>query len=250
MSETMTASATPADVDVRSTFLHLPILPQHPRLRFVDGAPDGTEGDTPPDDETPPADDETPPEDPPEDGADALGDAGKKALDAMKAQRNAERLKAKTAQTELDRIKAELALKDKPAEEQALEQARAEARTDAVKAANVRILKSELKAAATGKLADPTDAALYINLDDFDVNDDGDVDSDALNEAITDLIARKPHLAATKQNRFTGDADQGSKGKDSKPAQLSHDDVRRMNPEQIETAKAAGQLDRLLGLIK
>jgi len=185
-----------------------------------------------------------------DEGQEALGDPGKRALDAMKAQRNAERQKARDAQKELDRIKAELALKDKPADEQALETARQEARTEATKAANARILKSELKAAATGKLADPTDAALYINLDDFDVNDDGDVDSDALNEAITDLLTRKPHLAAQRPNRFDGSADQGAKGKESKATQLSHDDVKRMTPEQIETAKAAGQLDRLLGLIK
>jgi len=181
---------------------------------------------------------------------DALGDAGKQALDRMKAQRNAERLKARTAQQELDRLKAELALKDKPADEQAIEAAKNEARAEAVKAANARILKSELKAAATGKLADPTDAALYINLDDFEVGEDGEVDSDALNEAITDLIARKPHLAAQKPNRFDGDADQGVKGKESKPQQLSRDDLKRMTDEQIETAKAAGQLDRLLGLNK
>lgn len=183
-------------------------------------------------------------------GQDALGDAGKKALDAMKAQRNAERTRAREAQRELDRIKAELALKDKPADEQALEQARSEARAEALSAANKRLVKSELKAAATGKLADPTDAALYINLDDFDVSEDGDVDSDALNDAIAELLTRKPHLAAQKQNRFDGDADQGAKGKDSKPTQLSRDDLKRMTDEQIETAKAAGQLDRLLGLIK
>jgi hypothetical protein len=249
MSETMTASAMPADVDVRSTFLHFPIMPQHPRLRFIDGAPEGGTEDEAPDDEKPEGD-EKPDEDKPDEGEDSLGDAGKKALDAMKSQRNAERLKAKTAQAELDRIKAELALKDKPAEEQALEQARAEARTEATKAANVRILKSELKAAATGKLADPTDAALYINLDDFTVDDNGDVDSDALNEAITDLIARKPHLAAVRQNRFDGDADQGAKGKDSKPTQLSADEVARMNPEQVEVARNAGQLDKLLGITR
>lgn len=184
------------------------------------------------------------------DAQEALGDAGKKALDAMKAQRNAERTRAREAQRELDRIKAELALKDKPADEQALEQARSEARAEALSAANKRLVKSELKAAATGKLADPTDAALYINLDDFDVSEDGDVDSDALNDAIAELLTRKPHLAAQKQNRFDGDADQGAKGKDSKPTQLSRDDLKRMTDEQIETAKAAGQLDRLLGLIK
>lgn len=184
-----------------------------------------------------------------DEGQESLGDAGKQALDRMKAQRNAERLKARTAQQELDRIKAELALKDKPAEEQALEQARVEARQEAQKAANRRILRSELKAAATGKLADPSDAHLYINLDDFDVNDDGEVDSDAFNEAISDLLERKPHLAAQKQSRFDGDADQGAK-RTSKPAQLSADELARLSPEEIEVARNAGQLDKLLGITR
>jgi hypothetical protein len=179
-----------------------------------------------------------------------LGDAGKKALDAMKAERNAAKAEARANKTELDRIKAELALKDKPAEEQALEAAKAEARAEANTAANKRILRSELKALATGKLADPTDASLYINLDDFTVDDNGDVDSDALNDAITELLEKKPHLGAQKPNRFDGDADQGAKGKESKAAQLSASDIDGMNAEQIEKARNAGQLDRLLGITR
>jgi hypothetical protein len=185
-------------------------------------------------------------------GEESLGDAGKKALDAMKAQRNAERLKAREAKTELDRLKAELALKDKPADEQAIEAAKAEARAEAKAASDKRILKSELKALSTGKLADPTDAALYINLDDFTVDEDGEVDSDALNEAIADLIARKPHLGVAKQNRFDGDADQGAKGKNSKPSQLTRADVERMKAagqnDAIVQAKADGRLNDLLGI--
>jgi hypothetical protein len=183
-------------------------------------------------------------------GSDSLGDAGKQALDRMKAERNAAKAEARANKTELERIKAEFALKDKHAEEQALEAAKAEARAEATQKANARILKSELKALATGKLADPTDAALYINLDDFTVDDNGDVDSDALNEAITDLLTRKPHLAAQRQNRFDGDADQGAKGKDSKPAQLSADDLKGMSDQAIEEAKAAGQLNKLLGITR
>jgi len=180
-------------------------------------------------------------------GESALGDAGKQALDRMKAERNAERARAREAQKELDRIKAELALKDKPAEEQAIEAARAEARAEAVAAANQRILKSELKALATGKLADPSDAHLYINLDEFSVDEDGEVDSEALNDAISALIERKPHLAVQKQNRFDGSGDQGAKGKVSKPAQLSREDLKGMKPEEIVAAKAAGRLNDLLG---
>ena len=215
--------------------------------------------------------------DKPIDGEEALGDPGKRALQTMRDQlREAEKKlldlnsnnspseaetykkkwqtadkTAREAKSELDRILKEAALKDRPAEEQEIERARAEARAEAVAEANKRILRSELKAIATGKLADPADAALYLNLDDYSVSDSGDVDSDALNDAIADLLARKPHLSAQKQTRFDGDADQGAKGKSSKPAQWSADDLAaakaRGDNEAIVKAQAAGQLNTLLG---
>lgn len=178
-------------------------------------------------------------------GESALGDAGKKALDAMKAEKKAALAQAREARTALEKLQAELALKDKPAEEQALEAAKAEARAEAMSKANERILRSELRAAATGKLADPTDAALYIDLTSFEVGDDGDVDSDALNEAITDLLERKPHLAAGKTALFQGDADQGARGKESKPPQLRREDLARMSPQEIVAAQNAGRLVEL-----
>lgn len=184
-------------------------------------------------------------------GESALGDAGKKALDAMKTQRKAAEARAKAAEKRIADMEAEAALKDKPADEQAIEKARAETRAETLKVADERIVKANLKAAATGKLADPSDVFAYpkiIDLSSFEVDDDGDVDTDALNEAITALLEKKPHLAAQKQNRFDGAADQGAKGKDSKPAQLSRADLQGMSPAAIEAAKAAGQLNSILGI--
>jgi hypothetical protein len=172
-------------------------------------------------------------------GSDALGAAGKKALDAMKAERNAATQKAKKALAELDQMKAELALKDKPAEEQALEAARAQARTEATQAANSRIVKSELKLAAKGVLADPADALAFIDVSSFDVNDDGEVDVDALNDAITKLIQQKPHLAAGKPNQFQGGGDGGAKPQPKPTASLQ---------EQIDSAMASGDWKRAMSL--
>lgn len=156
----------------------------------------------------------------PVEGEEALGDPGKKALDAMKQKlRDAEKA-ARDAKAEAAQARREAELRDKPAEEQALEAARAEARAEAVAKANERILRSELKAAASGKLADPTDAALFLDLTQFDVSADGDVDSDALNDAIADLIQRKPHLAATSQPRFQGAGDGGAKAPAKKGADI------------------------------
>lgn len=155
-----------------------------------------------------------------------LGDAGKKALDTMKAERNAAKAAAKQAIAESEALRAQIANKDKPAEEIALENARNEGRTEATKAGNLRVLKSELKAIATGKLADPADAHLYIDLATFDVNDDGEPDSDALAEAIDKLLIAKPHLAANTAPapRFMGGADGGA-GAPAKPNESIDDAI-------------------------
>ena len=178
----------------------------------------------------------------------SLGDAGKKALDAMKAKRNAAIREAKDLKAELDRIKAEAESASKPAEEQALDAARREATIEATRKANERILRSELRAAAKGKLADPSDAQLYIDLSTFEVGDDGEIDSDALEDAIDELLARKPHLSSAPRTRFDGNADQGVKGKEATPSQLSESDLQSMSPEEVNAARRAGRLNKLLGI--
>jgi hypothetical protein len=175
--------------------------------------------------------------DAPVEGEEALGDPGKRALDAMKAERKAALDRAKAAEAKA----AELAAK--------LEGREAEytAEIEKRKVKDEAILRAELKAAAKGKLADPSDASLFINLADFEVSETGDVDADALNTAIDDLISRKPHLAAGIQRRFEGDADAGKKG-DRKGAQItSREELNRMTPEQVVEAEASGRLDTLLG---
>ena len=47
-------------------------------------------------------------------------------------------------------------------------------------------------------VVDPTDAALYIDLKQFTVSEDGDTDIEALNDAIDELLTRKPHLSCAK----------------------------------------------------
>lgn len=186
----------------------------------------------------------------PVEGEEDLRDAGKKALDTMKQKLREAEKQARESKAELERARREAELRDKPAEEQALEAARAEARAEALAKANERILRSELKAAASGKLADPTDAALFIDLSQFDVSGDGDVDSDALNDAIAELIQRKPHLAAQKQNRFDGNADQGAKKETATAKQIGEQAVKdayaAKNYEQISAWRKAGQLDDYL----
>ena len=143
-------------------------------------------------------------------GAEQLGDAGKKALDAMKEREKAARAATRERDAEIDRLKSEISAQTQSADERAREEARRELRVEADARANERILKAEIRAAATAKLADPADALRYLDLKDFDVSSDGDVDGSRITEAITDLIAARPYLGKpTGPNNPKPDPSQG-----------------------------------------
>ncbi|MGZ4465213.1 MAG: phage scaffolding protein [Nocardioides sp.] len=180
-----------------------------------------------------------------DEGADQLGDAGKKALDRQKARANAERDRRKALEAELAELRAKNAGGDPNDLEAARKAARDEGRSEALTKANQRILRSEVRAAAAGKLNDPADALKLLDLSKFEVDDDGNVDEDEIADAIADLVKAKPYLAAQGGKRFQGGADGGAR-KESRPTQLTQDDLDRMTPEQIVKAKADGRFADLL----
>lgn len=159
-------------------------------------------------------------------GASALGDAGKKALDAMKAERNEAKAAAKQAADDLAALRAQV--EGREAEHKATLDAQ-RVKDEALSAANQRILKAEVRAQAASKLNDPKDALLYLDLSGFEVGEDGEVDGDAVAAAIDKLITDKPYLAA-QGTRFKGEADGGARKEP--PADLDG---------QIAAATAAGQ---------
>lgn len=173
------------------------------------------------------------------DGADALGDKGKRALDSMKAKLKAEREKRRAAEAKLQ---------DKPSggvDDAAQIQAKADAAATA--RANTRILRSEVRAAAAGKLADPKDALTFLDLEQFEVDEDGQVDEDEIADAITDLLKNKPYLAAATAKGFQGTGDGGAARKAGRPKQLTQQDLKTMSAEAIDKAREDGRLDDLMG---
>jgi hypothetical protein len=148
-----------------------------------------------------------------DEGADKLGDAGKKALDRMKAQLKAERLKRRQAEKDRD---AEKSKKDgdETDAEKIREQIRTEERTAALRD---RVL-DKIEAKAGGKFADPEDARFHLaeQLDDF--IDNGRIDTDAIVEALDDLLDRKKYLAAQggksddAKRKLRADRGQGARG--------------------------------------
>lgn len=178
-------------------------------------------------------------------GTDALGDAGKKALDSMKARWKSERDARRKMEEELAALRAPKS--SDSADQPDADSIRSEAAREANAKANARILRSEIKAAAAGKLADPSDAFAYLDPSTFEVDENGDVDAGEISEAIEDLLTRKPYLAATARPRFQGSGDGGAARKASGPSQLSRQDLKSMSPEAIVKAKADGRLKTVLG---
>ncbi|MGH3997483.1 MAG: hypothetical protein ACRDTJ_08480 [Pseudonocardiaceae bacterium] len=120
-------------------------------------------------------------------------------------------------------LEAELAkLQGREAEYQAAQEAQ-RVKDEALAAANTRIVKAEVRAAAAGKLNDPADALAFIDLTSFEVTEDGAVDSAAMEAAVTDLISKRPYLAA-QGGRFQGSADGGARNDTKKtPAELAEE---------------------------
>lgn len=174
-----------------------------------------------------------------------LRDAGKKAIDAMKSERNQAREEAKNLKAELEALRARD--EGREAEYQA-ELERQRVKDEALAEANQRILKAEVRAAAAGKLADPTDALQFIDLSSFEVSSDGVTDAAVIVQAIDELLKDKPYLAAQSGSRFQGDADSGPRNVGGAIRQLSQSDLDGMTPQEINVARKAGQLDRLLGV--
>lgn len=166
-------------------------------------------------------------------GAEELGDAGKRALDRMKEKWRAERDKRR----ELERSLSEGSDTDEADKKIA----------SAIDRANTRIVKSEVKAAAKGVLADAEDAYKFLDLDQFEVDDDGNVDEDEIAEAIQNLVSQKPYLAVQDGRRFKGSASSGAKSK-SEAGQLSQSDLDRMTAAEIVEARKSGRLNKLMGI--
>jgi hypothetical protein len=206
-----------------------------------DPAGGGSPKPTPPepDPEGEPGDDETPIE-----GEEQLRDAGKKALDSMKSKWKDEVAARKKAEAELSALKA--AADGREAEHKAELEAQ-RIKDEALSAANKRILTAELRAAAKGALTNAEDALVFIDLDEFEVGDDGSVDTDAIDSAVKKLLEERPYLAAQGERRFTGDVGQGVRNAGKDPTQLTRADLARMTHTQIEEARKAGRLKDLLG---
>lgn len=150
---------------------------------------------------------------------------------------------AGTLRSQLEELQAKIAGQEK---EYAAEQERRKVESEALAKANDRIRKAEVRAAAASKLADPADALRFIDLDQFEVADDGSVDADAITDAIEGLIKEKPYLAA--QGGTGRVFESPGSHRDPGKGQVTKEQLGRMSPDQINAARAEGRLNDLLGI--
>lgn len=176
-------------------------------LRFDEPKPTDPEVEDPTEEE--PAEPDTDPEEgeDPEEGDEptgGLGDAGKRALERMKSERAAAKKEAaaeKKAAVTARRELAELTRKVQEFEDgkkSDLEKAQAQAERSAEMAAKAvaRSVQSEIKVSASGQFADPSDATDVLMKDPSKyVDASGEIDTDAIEADLADLLERKPHWA-------------------------------------------------------
>jgi len=179
-------------------------------------------------------------------GEDALGDAGKRALDKMKADLRAEKARRKAAENEAAALKASKsdASDDGKSDLDAV-------RTEALKQARAETLRERaldrLEARAGRKFNDSADARAHLASRVEDFIDGEQIDAAAIDEALTELLEAKPYLAAGgAKPRFEGTADNGARKGASGPKQLGKADLARMSADQIVAAQKAGQFDEFL----
>ena len=177
------------------------------------------------------------------DAQDEVEDPAAGLKSALQKERNGH----KSAAKRVKELELELADRDKSPDEKALDAARREGESAGAAKYRQQIVAVEFRAAAKERGIAPQTALKLADLADVEVGDDGEVDSDSLISALDAVIADHPTLVPA---RFQGTADQGGRGRDAAPKQLTEEALKTMTAEQISEARAAGRLDKLLGVAK
>lgn len=153
-------------------------------------------------------------------GDDALGEPGRRALEEERKARRAAERTAREAQNQLNAMQQQLdeltrrSMTD--AERQLaeqLEQRTAEVRREVeqqaaerIAAAERKVITARLQAAAAGKIVNPADVAVFVQIDDLERDASGEVTDAAIAASIESLLRDRPYLGAKPGG---GSADQG-----------------------------------------
>ena len=187
-----------------------------------------------------------------------LGDAGKRAIDRMKGERDDAKRDYATLKSDYEALKARVdafSNPDRNGGNQNDNKGNGDTKTGGRSAEDVennlfarmaaQALRSTVRESAKGKLADPEDALRFLDLSDMQPNEFGEHDSSAINQKIEDLLKAKPYLKVAKAE-FQGGADGGPRGDSTAKTQLSREDLKTMTSVEINKARSEGRLDNIL----
>lgn len=170
-----------------------------------------------------------------------LGQPGVQALQREKERR-------RNAERELRELKKQAAEAPKPdtdLDPEALrKQIEQEVRAEIEESSSLELKQALVTAAAAGRLENPADAALFLDLNDLDLVD-RKLNSDDVKDALDALLTERPYLAAQSGPRAMP-APHGVRKGPSEPPQLTKRDLQNMSPQEIQAAREKGQLDNLL----
>jgi hypothetical protein len=133
-------------------------------------------------------------------GEAALGDAGKRALQAERAAKAAAVKDAADAKARAEAAEAKVReFEDANRTELEKAQAAAETAQKAAQAATARAVRAEVRALAAD-FADPADAAAFLDLSEY-AGADGEIDSARIKADLRTLLESKPHLRRAEGTR-------------------------------------------------
>ena len=129
------------------------------------------------------------------------------------------------------------------------EKIRAEIRNELQAATNTRLIAAEAKAALAGKVHKPATALRLLDLSEVEVDSDGNVDTQALDDLIVKLLEDEPYLAVAQgtPQRFQGKADQGPQGVAKSEEQRLSEELAEATQKR-EFARAIGIKQRMAAL--
>lgn len=152
------------------------------------------------------------------------------------------RSEAANLRKRLKELEAERDAATKSEVEKAREAGKAEARAEVLK--DRALDRVETRAAKT--FADPEDARLQLAPKVEELIGDGEIDNDAIDKALAELLKRKPHLGVD-QRRFKGSADGGARDGGNNAGKLTRADVQRLMAEgkhaEVTKAQDEGRID-------
>lgn len=179
---------------------------------------------------------------------DGLGDAGKRAIDRMKSERDeARRLlrEAQNASQSQQSTTTDTSDRNGRKDDDNKGKSAEDVENEIIARLTAQALRSSVREVAGSKLTDPNDALVLGNWSDMTPNEFGEFDRSAITSKIDDLIKAKPYLAKS-DKKFEGSADSGNRGDSQVQGQVTRESLKSMTPAEINKARADGRLQDVL----